>query len=109
MLAVSGAREGSAIVWNLRERTARHHLDHGPAVDAVTAVAFTPNGRHVVTGATDGGVRLWDVGAMASRRPPHPRVLLMLDGAVTHLLVAPAGDRAVIATATGQLTCVELP
>lgn len=109
MLAVSGAQDGSAIVWDLRERTARHHLDHGPAVDAVTAVAFTPSGRYVVTGATDGGVRLWDVGAMAGRKLTRPRVSLMLDGPVTQMLISPAGDRAVVATATGQLTCVELP
>jgi len=109
MLAVSGAQDGSAIVWDLRERTIRHHLDHGPAVDAVTAVAFTPSGQYVVTGAADGGVRLWGIGAMAGRKLNQPRVRLMLDGPVTQMLISPAGDRAVIATVTGQLTCVELP
>ena len=109
MLAVSGAQDGSAIVWDLRERTARHYLDHGTEVDAVTAVAFAPSGRYVVTGATDGGVRLWDVGAMSARRLTHPRVSLMLDGPVAQMLISPAGDQAVVATATGQLSCVELP
>jgi len=108
MLAVSGARDGSAIVWDLRDCTARHHLDHGPTVDAVTAVAFTPSGRYVLTGASDGGVRLWRV-SMAGPRLTRPRLRLMLDAAVTHLLVAPTGDLAVVATATGQLTCVQLP
>lgn len=107
MLAVSGARDGAAIVWDLRDCTARHHLDHGRAVEAVTAVAFTPSGRYVVTGATDGGVRLWNV-TMAGTRP-RPQARLMLDAAVTQLQVAPAGDRAVVVTATGQLTCVQLP
>jgi WD40 repeat protein len=77
-------------------------------VDAVTAVAFTPSGRYVLTGASDGGVRLWRV-SMAGPRLTRPRLRLMLDAAVTHLLVAPTSDLAVVATATGQLTCVQLP
>ena len=55
---------GTAVVWDLTAREMRLLL--GGHDRAVTAAAYTPDGRNIVTSSTDGTVRFWDAG---DRRP----------------------------------------
>jgi serine/threonine protein kinase len=64
-LAACGGKDSLA-VWNLRNGQLLGALDgHGLAV---MSVAFSPNGRWLLSGSLDKSIRLWDV---ASRRPVH--------------------------------------
>jgi hypothetical protein len=55
------AEGGFIVVWDVRTGAERF-VDTDLAV-GVTAVAFSDDGRMLVTGSSDGGVRLWDIAA----------------------------------------------
>lgn len=62
---VAGLSDGTVTLWDLdkfepgtavkpfKEIRGKHH-------DAVTAIAFSPDGRYFATGSTDGSIALWD-------------------------------------------------
>lgn len=55
---------GGLTMWDLTERTAprRIGLPHGHDLRAVTALAFSADGRVLGTGSADGSVTVWDMG-----------------------------------------------
>lgn len=56
--AVSVDQSGQVILWNVRTgNEVRRFLGHD---GTVSAVLFTPDGRHLLTGCRDGTARLWD-------------------------------------------------
>lgn len=57
--AVSASSDGTARVWDIRERAARRRLDGHR--DAVTALAGVRDRHIVVSGGYDGRLRWWDV------------------------------------------------
>jgi WD40 repeat protein/tetratricopeptide (TPR) repeat protein len=60
---------------------------------AVTSGAFSPDGKHAVTGSLDGTAGLWDLPAESFR----PRFTLGHDGPVVAVAYSPAGDVVVTA------------
>jgi tRNA A-37 threonylcarbamoyl transferase component Bud32 len=77
------------------------HLDHLTLRGhdgAVTAVAFAPDGRSVLTGGADGTVRAW---AAATGRPL--RTLTGFERPVAAVAVAPQGGRVAAAGADGRV------
>lgn len=66
-LALSASPDGTAYLWCLPSAIPpisppwRSLLGH--AADRIVCVALSPDGRKVLTGDTDGGVRLWDLSA----------------------------------------------
>ncbi|WP_169750246.1 caspase, EACC1-associated type [Streptosporangium amethystogenes] len=72
--AITGSRDGTAIVWDLADRAHPTKLatltDH---TDPVSAVAVTPDGRTAITGSDDGTAIVWDLADRA-----HPTKLATL-------------------------------
>jgi WD40 repeat protein len=54
------------------------------------AVAFSPDGKTLVSGGVDGMVRLWDVDKLSAKGPP--RALLRAQGAVQSVSFSPNGE-----------------
>ena len=52
----------TARLWDLATgQEVRRFVGHTGTIGLAGAIAFTPNGKRVLTGSTDGAVRLWDV------------------------------------------------
>src|SRR5262245_14101524 len=106
-LIVSAGLDGSVLVWdpNLAGAKDRQALPHNlPHPVAVRAVACTPPGAQAmlaVTGASDGRVRIWDLGdpAKLPTKPQFEPTDFHLSG-VTAVAVSPDGRFA--ATAAGR-------
>jgi WD40 repeat protein len=58
-LLLTGAHDGTAILWDVRTGEVRHTLAGGHG--DVLAVAFAPDGKWAVTACEDGPTILWDV------------------------------------------------
>jgi guanine nucleotide-binding protein subunit beta-2-like 1 protein len=58
-LCATGGKDGSAMVWELNEGKYCYSLD-APAGNIINALSFSPN-RYWLCGATDTGVRVWDL------------------------------------------------
>ena len=57
-IVASAGEHGTLKVWNLREDTVKTLTGH---TDTVNSVAFSPDGRLLVSGSTDGTIKIWDV------------------------------------------------
>jgi WD40 repeat protein len=74
-LVVTGGADETARIWDARRGTTVAVLKGNRA--GVAEVAFTPDGQSVITGADDGSVRRWDVGAgVVMRGHRAPRAVL---------------------------------
>lgn len=58
-IALASAHAGQVVVWDWRAET--HVLKQQAHTNIVDAVAFSPDGRAVVTGSKDGRIKLWSV------------------------------------------------
>jgi WD40 repeat protein len=76
--------------------------------DAVNNLAFTPDGRHLVSTSYDGSVQLWPLGSSAGERS---RILFQAEGALafpTSLTMAPDGSFVILGNPIGQVTVLPL-
>jgi WD40 repeat protein len=64
---LSGAKDGTVLVWDLAARKVRATLPGHK--DMVTAVAVSPDGQTLATGGIDRNVTLWDVAAVLKKHP----------------------------------------
>ena len=69
----AGTAEGPVVVWDFVTKGVAKTYSGGHS-DAVTAVAWSRDGRHLASGSRDQSVILWDVltGAEVRGRPPYP-------------------------------------
>lgn len=58
-IALASSQSGQLVVWEWRSET--HILKQQSHSLSATAVAFSPDGRAIATGSTDGRVKLWGV------------------------------------------------
>ncbi len=103
-LAIAGGDDGIVRVWEVDSGKERVRLErHG---DAVLAVAFTPDGRHVVSsgGGKDPAIRIWDVNS--GREQKRVRELTSVAQA---LAVAPDGRRIAVALGDSTAEVCNLP
>jgi WD40 repeat protein/tetratricopeptide (TPR) repeat protein/tRNA A-37 threonylcarbamoyl transferase component Bud32 len=77
------SRPGLAYVWDVAKGESLGLLGHS---NAVLAVAFSPDGRRILTGSVDQTAQLWDAG---TRRPLGKR--LVHDGPVVAVAFSPDG------------------
>jgi WD40 repeat protein len=86
----TGDWEDNASIWDV-ESGKRLHTLHGHA-KVVLAVAYSPDGKHVITGGQDGTARIWNVATGAQER------VLRLDSASPFESVTYSADGAQIIT-----------
>jgi WD40 repeat protein len=86
----NGDWEDNASIWDV-ETGKRLHTLHGHA-KVVLAVAYSPDGKHVITGGQDGTARIWNVATGAQER------VLRLDSASPFESVTYSADGAQIMT-----------
>ena len=76
--------------------------------ERVRRVAFTPDGKRLVSASDDGSVRVWPLGGSDRERP---RILYQTEGALTlpvRLAMAPDGSFVVISNLNGQVKVLPL-
>lgn len=98
---ITGAQDGSVIVWNLKERPGhqQQRVSHGSHVNAVLAV----NDQVLASAGQDGKVCLWDL-----RRGGAPLRVACPDASpALRLALSPLGDSLAVASARG-LYCLDL-
>lgn len=81
-------------VWDLERGTRTAELTGG----SVLGLAFSPDGRHLVAGAKDGQLRMWELVAGTG-----PVVVGAQTGAVESVALSPDGRRAAAAAADGTV------
>jgi WD40 repeat protein len=99
-----GEERGGVELWDLTARPPRqralllgHSVDHDNA--GTTAVAYSPDGKTLASGGTDGIIRLWDV----SGSKPAPRALAPgYSIRVRDITFAPAGTALAVSEADGS-------
>lgn len=114
---VSASSDGSAMLWTLQDDAQisapqvalpSRVWQHVPRPAFVYAAAFhTTQPRLVVTGASDGVVRLWDTGDLSTRQPYTSTPLHqwnVVDGAVHCLSLEPATGRVFCGDSMGTIT-----
>ncbi|WP_448620101.1 NB-ARC domain-containing protein [Geodermatophilus sp. URMC 65] len=99
--AVSGGRDGTVRVWDLRGRAAPRVLTGHDA--SVAGVAVSADGATAVSGGFDGTVRVWDLRGRAA-----PGVLAGHDGPVVAVAVSADGGTAVSGGRDGTLRVWDL-
>lgn len=97
VVAAVGVR--GLVVWNVRTQTI---LTESPT-KYLTAVAFTPDGRHLLVGGHDNAVQLWDA---ATWQPP--KMYDWRAGWIDALAVAPDGLTAAVACWNGEVVIWDL-
>jgi WD40 repeat protein len=90
LIAGNGNWQDNASIWDV-ETGKRLHTLHGHA-KVVLAVAYSPDGKHVITGGQDGTGRIWSVATRAQER------MLRLDSASPFESVIYSADGAQIIT-----------
>jgi WD40 repeat protein/energy-coupling factor transporter ATP-binding protein EcfA2 len=67
-IASAGA-DGRVTMWNTSGKQIASSTIGSDASNPLTALAFDPHGRYVVTGAEDGAVSIWDAASSSELRP----------------------------------------
>jgi WD40 repeat protein len=104
VVAVSGS-DGRIRLWRWRKNDDAYEADavlRGHEKDA-TGLAFTRDGRYLVTGSADKTVRMWSWQAYLHGKKPEPRVLRGHTGVVFSVAVSPLGDRIASASSDGTV------
>jgi cytochrome c len=89
-LAASAGWDRTVRIWDLERRVQRHELD---GIDNLNAVLFSPDGKRLLAGSSDGSVHAWRVADGAPLSVLHAH-----DFGVTALDLAPDGRTGVTAS-----------
>jgi CHAT domain/WD domain, G-beta repeat len=90
----------------LTHQPVRRGGGQAPLPRDVATVAFSPDGRWLATGSTDGNARIWSTAGSVSTTLPHPEAVsdLAFTPNGNHLLTGAADGNARIWTPAGQIT-----
>jgi WD40 repeat protein len=91
---------GLVTVWNVDSGTGRSWKGH---TGIATAVAYSPDGRLLATGGTDGKVIEWDVSAAGEDASPPTRLTLTEPGPVDAIAFSPDGRYLAVAFEAHQV------
>ncbi|MET8868182.1 hypothetical protein ABZW11_35070 [Nonomuraea sp. NPDC004580] len=108
LLATTGSRDSGLLVWDTSDPSAPQLIERLTAGQMDRAIAFSPDGRVLAAGSSEGRVTLWNLGRAGRPRAFGPPAVGHQDGEYTEIYAMDLSDDGTMVATGGRDSAVEL-